>query len=374
MRKIVALLCAACLTAAPRTVCAAMADSAKSACVINGTTGEVIFAKNETEKLPMASTTKIMTAITAIDHSSLDEIVTVSAAAASQEGSSAYIEPGMEVCMQDLLYGLMLNSGNDAAYAIAEHISGSVEEFAELMNKKTEEIGLNNTHFKNPSGLEDKEHYTTALDLALTARRAMSIPAIREIVGTQKYQTKTDNTDKVLYFSNHNKMLKMYEGATGVKTGFTRAAGRCLVSSAKRDGMEFIAVTLCDPNDWKDHTEMLDYAFSKYYPKRIVEKGMTVKTAKIGGEKYAMTAAEDFVIPLRESGGNTIDVISHISQDLAAPINAGEKVGYLEIRYDGKTVGSVDVVSESDIMENGNIEIGNSFYAHFRRVTEKLLV
>ncbi len=374
MRKIIALLCAACLTAAPRTVCAAMADSAKSACVINGTTGEVIFAKNETERLPMASTTKIMTAVTAIEHSHPDDVVTVSAAASSQEGSSAYIETGMRLSMRDLLYGLMLNSGNDAAYAIAEHISGNVEDFAELMNEKAEELGLYDTHFKNPSGLEDKEHYTTALDLARTARYAMTIPEIRETVSTQKYQTEAENTGKTLYFSNHNKMLKMYEGATGVKTGFTRAAGRCLVSSAKRDGMEFIAVTLGDPNDWKDHAEMLDFAFSKYYPKCIVKKGMTVKTAQIGGEKYAMTAAEDFVMPLKECGGNNIDVITHISQNLSPPINAGEKVGYLEIRYGGETVGSVDIISEQDITKNGSVKIKNSFYAHFMRVAEKLLI
>ena len=255
----------------------AMVESAECACVINALTGDVVFSKNMNQKHAMASTTKIMTAIVAIERCNMDEIVDVSATAANQEGSAAYISEGNQYYMKDLLYGLMLNSGNDAAVAIAEHVSGSEESFAELMNEKAEELGLGNTHFMNPSGLDNPEHYTTVYNLALIARYAMTLPQFREIVATQTAQVQALNSDEILYFSNHNKMLSLYEGANGIKTGFTKSTGRCLVSSAQRDGMEFIAVTLNDPNDWNDHTEMLDYAFSEHYPKKLIEQGDTVK-------------------------------------------------------------------------------------------------
>ncbi|MCH5210937.1 MAG: D-alanyl-D-alanine carboxypeptidase [Oscillospiraceae bacterium] len=374
MRKIITLLCVLTMIITGSTGVFAMSESADCACVINGTTGEIIFSKDETERHAMASTTKIMTAVVALERCRMDEVVSISANAANQEGSAAYVEPGMQIYMRDLLYGLMLNSGNDAAVAIAEHIAGSVEAFAGLMNEKVRELELNDTHFVNPSGLDAPEHYTTALDLALVARYAMTIPEFREIVETSKYQAQLVNSDKMLYFKNHNKMLKLYENATGIKTGFTRATGRCLVSSAKRDGMEFIAVTLGDANDWKNHQEMLDYSFSMHYPKKVVEEGMRVKEAKIGGNKYNMVAASDFIVPLKESGGNTVDVISHIAKNLVAPINAGEKVGYLEIRCGGETVGSVDIISESEIRSLGDMRIRNSFSSCLIRVLNKLLI
>ena len=374
MRKIITLLCVLTMIITVSSDVFAMSESADCACVINGATGETIFSKNETARHAMASTTKIMTAVIALERSTMDDIVSISANAAKQEGSAAYVEPGMQIYMRDLLYGLMLNSGNDAAVAIAEHISGNVEDFAGLMNEKARELKLRDTHFVNPSGLDAPEHYTTALDLALTARYAMTIPEFREIVETSKYQAQLVNSDEILYFTNHNKMLKLYENATGIKTGFTRATGRCLVSSAKRDGMEFIAVTLGDANDWKDHTEMLDFAFSMHYPKKVVVEGMRVKEAKIGGEKYDMVAASDFIVPLKESGGNIIDVVSHIADNLVSPINAGEKVGYLEIRCNDNAVGIVDIISESEIRGSGDMRIRNSFSSCFMRVLNKLLL
>lgn len=351
----------------------AMAESADCACVINAQTGDVVISKNINQRHAMASTTKIMTAIVALENSEPDEIITVSANAANQEGSAAYISENDRIYMKDMLYGLMLNSGNDAAMAIAEHIAGSAEDFAELMNEKALEIGLRNTHFANPSGLDDDEHFTTALDLALIARYAMLIPDFREIVSTKTYQIKPIGSDETLYLSNHNKMLSLYEGATGVKTGYTKATGRCLVSAAQRDGMEFIAVTLGDGNDWNDHIEMLDYAFDEHYPKKIIEKGMKIKIAEIDGEKYSMVAAEDFTVAFKEHDKVNYDIISHMSEDLKAPINAGEKVGYLEIRCNELTVGSVDIISESEIREVSEIRLKNSFYNSFTHVVKRLL-
>lgn len=352
----------------------AIADSADCACIINSMTGDVIFSKNLNKRHTMASTTKIMTAIVAIERCKMDEIIIVSANAANQEGSSAYISEGQEIYMRDMLYGLMLNSGNDAAVAIAEHIAGDVDRFAELMNEKALELGLRETHFVNPNGLDDPEHFTTAGELALIARCAMTMPEFREIVATQTAQAQPINSEEILYFSNHNKMLHLYEGATGVKTGFTKATGRCLVSAAKRDGMEFIAVTLGAPDDWNDHRAMLDYAFSEHYPKNIVESGMTVKIAEIDGKKYSMVAAEDFIFPFKEHQKSTVDVVTHMANDLVSPINAGEKVGYLEIKYDGLCVGTVDVISETEIRGITNIRLKNSFFNSFIHIAKLLFV
>ena len=267
MKRIIILLFTLALIGSFPAYAAAMADSAECACVINGATGEVVFAKNAQTRHAMASTTKIMTAILALENSDADDVVTVTADAANQEGSAAYIEAGDKIKMKDLLYGLMLNSGNDAAYAVAEYITGSVDNFAERMNIKAEKLGLHDTHFANPSGLDAPDHYTTALDLAKLARYAMSNDDFREIVAERVYTATLPESGGTLTFSNHNKLLKTYEGATGIKTGYTKATGRCLVSSAKRDGMEFIAVTLNDPNDWADHAEMLDASFAAHYPK-----------------------------------------------------------------------------------------------------------
>ena len=300
--------------------------------------------------------------------------MTVSANAANQEGSAAYVKENMQLYMRDMLYGLMLNSGNDAAVAISEHIAGSTEAFADLMNEKALELKLRNTHFVNPSGLDDSEHYTTASDLARIARYAMINPEFREIVGTQTYQAQPLNSPEILYFSNHNKMLSLYEGATGIKTGFTKSTGRCLVSSARRDDMEFIAVTLGDSDDWNDHMEMLDYAFAEHYPKRVIEKGMKVKVAEIDGKRYNMVAAGDFTMPFKENGKVNVEVITHMANNLDAPINAGEKVGYLEVCYDGGTIGQVDIISQSDIFDVSGIRLRNSFYSSFIHIVRILLV
>ncbi len=351
----------------------AMADSADSACIINAVTGETVFAKNIDERRPMASTTKIMTAIVALERCKMDEVVSVSASAGRQEGSAAYIYEGDNIYMKDVLYGLMLNSGNDAALAIAEHIGGSAEGFAAIMNEKAREIGMNNTHFMNPSGLDDPEHYTTAKDLAMLAKYAMSNQNFREIVSSKKYQTKLINSDKVLYFSNHNKMLTLYDGATGIKTGYTKKTGRCLVSSAMRDDMEFIAVTLGAPDDWKDHAQMLDYAFSEHYPQKAVEKNSIIKTANLNDKKYSFVAAEDFIVPLKKNIRENIEVVSHIAEDLSAPVNAGEKVGYIEIKCDGHTIGNVDIISEENIFGNDNILMKNSFWDMTARFLKRAL-
>ena len=348
--------------------------AAETAILMDVDSGEILYAKGIDEKRYPASTTKIMTCIIALEHMTDNEIVTASAYAASQPKVHLGVREGQQFYLRDILFSLMLESHNDSAVMVAEEIAGSVETFVKMMNEKAEELGLGNTHFMNPSGLDNPEHYTTVYNLALIARYAMTLPRFREIVATQTAQVQALNSDEILYFSNHNKMLSLYEGANGIKTGFTKSTGRCLVSSAQRDGMEFIAVTLNDPNDWNDHTEMLDYAFSEHYPKKLIEQGDTVKVTNIDGKDYSMVAASDFTIPFKEHQKTQVEVISHISNDLQAPINQGEKVGWLEIVCDGVSIGEVDIISENDIYGVSNIRLKNSFFSSFIRVAKILLV
>lgn len=247
--------------------------SAKSAIVIDASSGRVLFEKNSRERLPMASTTKIMTGLIACESGKMDEIVTVSPVASGTEGSSLWLKIGEKQSLENLTYGLMLKSGNDAAVAIAEHLAGSVEAFSILMNKRAKEIGANDTHFKNPNGLAVDGHFTTSYDLAQIARVAMENKIFAKIVSTKEKTIpwEGEQWDRVL--KNHNKMLWQYDGCNGVKTGFVKKSGRCLVTSAKRGKTRLICVTLNAPSDWNDHKVMLDDCFSKYTAKVVCKKG-----------------------------------------------------------------------------------------------------
>ena len=247
--------------------------SAQSAIMIEAGSGEVVYSKNPDQRMPMASTTKIMTALVALENCDLQKKVTVSRDATNIEGSSIYLYPGEEMTMLDLLYGMMLESATDAAAAIAIEIGGDIEGFADMMNEKARALGLENTHFDNPHGLDSEEHYTTARELAIIAREAYSHPKFKEIASTLKKTIPLDGDEGARLLINHNKLLRRYEGATGIKTGFTKKSGRCLVSSARKDSLEFIAVTLNSPDDWNDHKKMLDLGFSRYESRTLCLSG-----------------------------------------------------------------------------------------------------
>ena len=232
--------------------------SAKSAILICD--GEVLYEKNADEELPMASTTKIMTCIIALETCDADEVVTVTYPSSLTEGSSLYLKEGDEVTVSDLVYAAMLRSANDAASALACHISWSEDEFTHLMNETALSLGMTHTHFDNPHGLPSDAHYTTARDLARLASYAMNNEEFRKVASTERYDVTVSGAVKTVV--NHNKLLFTYPGADGVKTGYTKTAGRCLVSSAERDGVRLICVTLRDPDDWRDHKALLDYGFS----------------------------------------------------------------------------------------------------------------
>ena len=231
--------------------------SARSAILIDGSSGETLFEKDADRRSLIASTTKIMTGLLVAEQCDPDAPVTVPAEAAGVEGSSLYLKEGETLTVRDLLYGLMLRSGNDAAVALAIHLDGSVAQFVRRMNARAYEIGLTDTHYANPHGLDSEENYSTARDLAKLSAEAMKNPAFRQVVSTETYSFGDRRA------VNHNKLLRRYDGAVGVKTGFTKAAGRILVSAAERDGVRLIAVTIHAPDDWNDHEKLLDYGFAR---------------------------------------------------------------------------------------------------------------
>lgn len=264
---------------------------ARAAALIDVTSGRILYSSRGDEPMLIASLTKIMTALVAIENGDITSKVKVGKNAFAKEGSSLYLKLGEEMTLKDMLYGLMLRSGNDAATAIAEHVGGSEQGFVYLMNAKAQELNLKNTHFANPHGLDAEGHFSSANDLAVLTAYAMHNPVFKEIVAS-KEKTADNPYEKWDYkWSNKNKMLRLYEGADGVKTGYTKKALRCLVSSATRDGQQLVAVTLNDGNDWNDHASLLDFGFNHYPLKTLVERGEAVKG-------YSLVTGKAFAYPL----------------------------------------------------------------------------
>lgn len=339
-------------------------ETAESICLLNSITGEVVYEKNFKEKKSMASTTKIMTLITALENSKLDDTVTVCKEAPLAEGSSAYIKADAKISMRDLLYGLMLNSGNDAAIAVACHISGDTKHFADLMNDTAKKIGVRNSHFKNPNGLEEEGHYTTAYDLAKITQYAMKNPDFVAIVSSKSHTAQmmlTDGTIENIEYYNHNRLLKELDGCIGVKTGFTKAAGRCLVSATKRDGAEYIAVTLNDSDDWNTHKQLHSMAYNSQTYKTVVKQGDCIKHVIADRNECKFVAKEEYGIYVNSDSKHNIEIITHIPKKINFAINKGEKVGYLEIKANDVTIGKVDVVSDDDFSLNKDTRVKNCF-------------
>lgn len=329
-----------------------LALSAHSAILVDSESFAVLYEENADERLPMASTTKIITAVTAIVNGNTEDTVTVSANAACTEGSSVYLKAGEKISLKELLFAMMLESGNDAAVAVAEHISGSVDEFAALMNKTCKKIGAENTNCVTVNGLDAPGHYTTARDLALITRYALSLELFRELVSTQTKSVSLSGVPDGRALVNHNKLLKSYEGATGVKTGYTKKSGRCLVSSAKRNGFETIAVTLNAPDDWNDHKKLLDYSFESFKERTVVlEKGKIIGKIQVDGFKdgFLPYAPEDSC-ELRAPGAE-IKIRYNIGK-LSAPVAEGAIVGSADIYANGHYVKSINLLACGDAPEN----------------------
>lgn len=325
--------------------------AAGGAVLMERDTGTVICAKDAHKKLPMASTTKIMTALIVIENCPLADTVKVSPKAYGIEGSSMYLNAGEELSVEDMLYGLMLLSGNDAAVALAIHTAGSVEAFAALMNRRAEELGAHNTHFVTPNGLHDDGHYTTAYDLTLIAAEAMRNPDFRKIAGSTYHRTSTGGVIRCM--KNKNKMLWQYDGGCGVKTGYTKAAGRCLVFAAERDGMMLIGTVLNCQDMFNAAKAMLDYGFAGFGMKKIISAGQSIARIRVSGGVKTALAAEaknDIIIPVRI--GENADIRTEVEtlSGITAPVEKGERVGVLRVIADGRVVGMTELAAAEDCL------------------------
>lgn len=346
MKKIVCLIFAAALAFVPVEVCA-LKSSAKAAIVINGDTGEVLWSKNCDTRLPMASTTKIMTALMLCEYGNFDKEITVTPEMVAVEGSSMGLLPGDIVTLHDLLYGMMLASGNDAANVTAFVLGGSVEGFVSMMNERAGRMGLKDTSFATPSGLDSEGHYTTARELAEIARQAMKNEEFRKAAASESAQLCYGNPPYKRTLKNHNKLLKSYEGAVGVKTGFTKKSGRCLVSAAQRDGKLVIAVTLNDPDDWQDHKAMLDYGLSAVGQIHYTPEKSRYKVSVVSGIREEISVE---IPPLLINTLNSDKISSVVSlpEFIYAPVEKDDTIGRVDYYFDGDLIESISLVAVSD--------------------------
>lgn len=324
--------------------------SAKAAIVIAADTLEVLYEKSANQKLPMASTTKIMTALLLAEQPDLSKTVETTKQMVTVEGSSMGLLEGDTVSYRDLLYGMLLASGNDAANTTAYVLAGSVQGFAKMMNEKAAELGMKNTSFVTPSGLDDENHYTTAYDLALLTAAALKNSAFRTACSSKSAVLYYGNPPYRRTLTNHNKLLGNYEGIIGVKTGFTKKSGRCLVTAAEGEGKRVIAVTLNDPDDWNDHRKLLDYGLEKTVVTEFKNYDVTdVMPIVCGSADLVRVKCEQAKICTAVGTENEIKRKIILPKFIYAPISAGEKVGEIEYYFKDTLVKTSDIFSVADV-------------------------
>lgn len=344
---------------ARETGSAELADQVKSAILIERDTGTVLYEKNSKEQLPPASMTKVMTMLLimeAIDEGKLswDEKIRTSEYAASMGGSQIFLEPGEEMTTKEMLEGIAIGSGNDASVAMAERLAGSEEAFVELMNKKVKDLGLKNTFFKNPTGLPEEGHYSTAHDMSVMAKELLKYEDITKFTGTYEAYLRED-TDKKFWLVNTNKLVRFYPGVDGLKTGFTNEAKYCLTATAEKDGMRVIAVVFGAPTS-KDRnaqvTKMLDYAFSQYKTHEVYDRNQALGKVKVSkGEKKQVEAITSEPISLLTKKGENIDDIKQsiqLKDNIKAPVKKGDEIGKVIFKQKGKTVVESPLVAKED--------------------------
>ncbi len=351
-----------------------LAESAKSAILLEPTTGEIIFEKNSHEKLHPASMTKMMSMlliIEAIENGviSWDEMVTVSENAASMGGSQILLEVGEQMSVHDLFKGIAVASGNDAVVAMAEKIGGSEAIFVDMMNEKAKELGLTDTHFKNPHGLDDDDHYSSAYDMAMIGKELVKHEKVLEF--TKIYEDYLrQNTDRKIWLVNTNKLVRFYEGVDGLKTGYTASAGYCLTATAKKGSSRFLAVAMGEPDSKtrnQEISEMLDYAFAQYEVEIMLDKDSVIKTIEVekGRNKFVDLVPLNEVSFLNKKGTNKKNATYEISIDkVKAPVKEGDIVGNLKIKEDE------NVIREVPITVRESVEKCNLFELYFRHLTD----
>jgi len=350
MRRMIYVLLIAgllCLLRVPAGAEAAPGNSAASAILMHADTGSVLYEKNADERMLIASTTKIMTALVALKHCDPDETVRILPEYTGIEGSSMYLAPGDTYTLRELLYGLLLVSGNDAAVAIACHTAGSVAGFAALMNEEAARLGLANSSFKNPHGLDEEGHYSSARDLAIITAEALENPLFAEIIATKSYTTHG------LTYVNHNKLLWNYDAALGGKTGYTSAAGRSLVSCAERDSLRLICVTLSDPDDWRDHSALCDWAFAhyrcEYYPAGTVMARLPVISGTADAVDIALKEDLRLAVPREKQ----ISFSLRLPRFVFARVERGWRAGSAVFLMDGTTIAEVPLVYAHSVALSG---------------------
>lgn len=335
----------------------APAVSAASAVLLDGETGRVLYAKDENTPRAIASTTKLMTALVVAEYfgGDLSRSVEIQKEWTGVEGTSLYLVPGERLTVQTLFYGLLLPSGNDAAVALACVCAGDVGTFVSWMNQRARDLGMTHTHFSDPNGLGDENHYASALDMAKLAQACLKNPTVAQAVSTKQI------TLEGRQLVNHNKLLWQYEGCTGMKTGYTRQAGRTLVSSAEKNGQTLICVTLNDRNDWADHKALLDYGFSAYPRTVLAQAGEELARVPLEGSllrRAAVEARETVAYPLRE--GETVTTQLDLPDQAAAPVAQGEIGGTARFLVDGQVVGETYLVWSQavgrDVVERRGLE------------------
>lgn len=329
----------------------------ETAVLLDAKSGAVLYGKEEHKKMYPASTTKVLTALLALEHSGLTDQVTIGPNPIKAGGTSIWLQDGEQLTMQELIYALMLNSANDAGVAIAEHIAGSADKFAELSNERLRKIGAKNTHFTNPHGMPDKEHYSTAYDLALIGREALKNEDLRKIMTTINHEIPRADPEAQRHLFNHNKLLWSktygYKGATGLKTGYTVEAGQCIIASAERDGMELIAVVLRSEgfNIWTDAVKLLDYGFNNFTNRQLVQGGtvMADVPVKYGNGSVKLLTKNDFYYSLPKEGQFDLHVTTEPAEDVRAPITKGQVLGAVVIRNGEEVVGEVPLVAQEEV-------------------------
>lgn len=322
--------------------------SAKSAILIDADSGMVLWDKNADTQMGMASTTKIMTALTVLELTKPENTVVIPRDAVGIEGSSVYLCAGERLTVEQLLYALILSSANDAAVALALYCCGNIEAFAEQMNTMAEKLGLEYTHFTNPHGLYDEEHYTTARELAAITRAALDNKLLCKIFATKKATIPFDGKENGRLLVNHNKMLSYYDGAIGVKTGFTKNTGRCLVSAAKRDGMTLICVTLGAPDDWRDHTALLDYGFENFCRRTIADVGEYTFEFSVTGaadDTVTLVNTQPLILTLPRSAAKLEYTVTAEQPFTFAPVMRGDIIAHVSVSAYGQTASSA-LISE----------------------------
>lgn len=350
MKKITAVL-TACFAAIIFTLpCSAEPEgiTADSAIVINADTGEILYEKNAYEERAMASTTKIMTTLLTLEEGQLDKRFVVDSMAIRVEGTSMGLQEGDIVTRRALCYGMLLPSGNDAANAAAVSVSGTIDDFADKMNRKAAEIGMENTHFVTPSGLDADGHYSTAYDMALLTRYALKNEEFRKICSVSSASLEYGNPPYKRTLYNSNKLLYLYDDCIGVKTGFTDNARRCLVSAAEKDGMMIIAVTLNAPDDWNDHEKMLDYGFSQLTPVEIQPDAFTLDIFGGEAETIRIIPERTETIGVLKNSTDNINIEYYLPSFLYADIEKGEKVGVAKIYKDNSEISTIPLVAETE--------------------------